>query len=297
MAYLFVHFVDKVIFNGHVESEDEGDNDNNYMKDVRKKFNNSLKIDMNCVTHYGKPHEEQNLLNEPLSEHCSTDQKCKNQICPDNEIHEETFKALVRNKIMVLTNSTFKKKKQNATRPAEKIALENGDGDYQGDYIKMGSEPNSQNSPIQIGNNDYDIADGFICKSLTDQYVYDANGQMKDRVLETITENNVSFKKNTNITNIDQEKKETSEEEQKFQFTPYLLVMAMGIHATFAGLALGLQPDMPEFLGFLFAILAHKWAEAMTIGISFAKANTDFKQSMIMITISAFATPIGTIAG
>lgn len=73
--------------------------------------------------------------------------------------------------------------------------------------------------------------------------------------------------------------------------------MAMGIHATFAGLALGLQPDMPEFLGFLFAILAHKWAEAMTIGISFAKANTDFKQSMIMITISAFATPIGTIAG
>lgn len=143
MAYLFVHFVDKVIFNGHVESEDEGDNDNNYMKDVRKKFNNSLKIDMNCVTHYGKPHEEQNLLNEPLSEHCSTDQKCKNQICPDNEIHEETFKALVRNKIMVLTNSTFKKKKQNATRPAEKIALENGDGDYQGDYIKMGSEPNS----------------------------------------------------------------------------------------------------------------------------------------------------------
>lgn len=53
--------------------------------------------------------------------------------------------------------------------------------------------------------------------------------------------------------------------------SPYLLAIAMAIHACFAGLALGLQSEFSGFLGMFLAIVAHKWAESMTIGISFAK--------------------------
>ena len=45
----------------------------------------------------------------------------------------------------------------------------------------------------------------------------------------------------------------------------------MAIHASFAGLALGLAQNYGAFIGMLLAILTHKWAESMTIGISFAK--------------------------
>ena len=45
----------------------------------------------------------------------------------------------------------------------------------------------------------------------------------------------------------------------------------MGIHASFAGLALGLQTTMPGLIGMLMAIVGHKWAECITVGISFAK--------------------------
>jgi len=56
-----------------------------------------------------------------------------------------------------------------------------------------------------------------------------------------------------------------------FNFTPYLLAIAMGIHAAFAGLALGITKNTGGFIGMLLAILCHKWAEALTIGISFSK--------------------------
>jgi len=62
-----------------------------------------------------------------------------------------------------------------------------------------------------------------------------------------------------------------TEDEKEVILSPYILVLAMSIHAAFAGLALGLSNEMGPFLGMLLAILAHKWAESMTIGISFAK--------------------------
>jgi len=67
--------------------------------------------------------------------------------------------------------------------------------------------------------------------------------------------------------------------------TPYLLTLAMSVHASFAGLALGLQNEMTGFIGMFIAIIAHKWAESMTIGISFAKALSDvgYQQTYIIL--------------
>ena len=83
--------------------------------------------------------------------------------------------------------------------------------------------------------------------------------------------------------------------EKKLVLAPYILAVAMGIHAMFAGLSLGIVTDFGGFLGMLLAILTHKWAESMTIGISFAKHLRDvgMKQTMILLFMFSFFTPLG----
>jgi len=54
----------------------------------------------------------------------------------------------------------------------------------------------------------------------------------------------------------------------KCVMAPYIMCAAIGIHAIFAGLSLGLEDEKGGFLGMLLAVLLHKWAEAMTLGIS-----------------------------
>jgi zinc transporter ZupT len=78
-------------------------------------------------------------------------------------------------------------------------------------------------------------------------------------------------------------------------YYPYILVLAMGIHASFTGLALGVFSESSAFFGFFLAIILHKWAEAMTIGIAFAKVNK--KRATIMVLLFAIATPLGTLIG
>jgi len=73
----------------------------------------------------------------------------------------------------------------------------------------------------------------------------------------------------------------------------------MGIHAAFAGLSLGIGKTYGSFIGMLLAIVCHKWAEAMTIGISFAKhlSQVGMKQTMALLVIFSLATPVGVVIG
>jgi len=57
--------------------------------------------------------------------------------------------------------------------------------------------------------------------------------------------------------------------------TPYLLLLALTIHAVFNGFAIGLQTDYKGVLNLLVATLCHKWAASLTLGISFSKGNID----------------------
>ena len=85
----------------------------------------------------------------------------------------------------------------------------------------------------------------------------------------------------------------------KFIIGPYLLVAAMGIHATFEGLSLGIAKDYEDFWTMFLCIFCHKWAESMTIGISFAKNLKDIgtKKSMKFIFLFSIFTPIGIFQG
>jgi zinc transporter 1/2/3 len=78
---------------------------------------------------------------------------------------------------------------------------------------------------------------------------------------------------------------------------PYMLVAAMGFHAFFEGLALGLMNDFSGFLGFFAAIIFHKWAEAAAIGISFLTTNIKLTPTLISLGIFSALTPLGVATG
>ena len=125
------------------------------------------------------------------------------------------------------------------------------------------------------------------------------NSDLKDALI-TVDQDPLS-EKGTHRDPMDIVQEESIEEEYKpkFVLAPYLLALAMGIHAAFAGLALGVVNDYGGFIGMLAAILTHKWAEAMTIGISFAKHLKDvgMKQTIILLFFFSFFTPLGIAIG
>ena len=47
--------------------------------------------------------------------------------------------------------------------------------------------------------------------------------------------------------------------------TPYLLQIAIGIHAVFEGLAIGIESSISNCLGLAIAVVCHKWAEGLTL--------------------------------
>ena len=81
------------------------------------------------------------------------------------------------------------------------------------------------------------------------------------------------------------------------KFTPYILLIALGLHGFFEGLALGLADTYGGILVMLGAILAHKWAESLTLGISFVRANTQKKQFLSMALLFGAIGPLGVVIG
>lgn len=79
--------------------------------------------------------------------------------------------------------------------------------------------------------------------------------------------------------------------------TPYILLIAIGLHGFFEGVAFGIQRTIEGSTFLLIAILAHKWAESLTLGISFVKANTPKKPFIGMGLLFSFIGPIGIILG
>lgn len=59
--------------------------------------------------------------------------------------------------------------------------------------------------------------------------------------------------------------------------------MAVGIHAIFEGLSLGIESKTVGILGILIAIVSHKWAMGLTLGISIIEAELDKKIGTYMI--------------
>ena len=79
--------------------------------------------------------------------------------------------------------------------------------------------------------------------------------------------------------------------------TSYVLLLALGFHGFFEGMALGIQSDVQSTFSLFLAIAAHKWAASLTLGISFVKAGVSRTQLIIMVAIFAFIGPVGIAFG
>ncbi|EGR33716.1 zip zinc transporter family protein, putative, partial [Ichthyophthirius multifiliis] len=96
---------------------------------------------------------------------------------------------------------------------------------------------------------------------------------------------------------VDKINKEIEKTDNSKNLKPYILQVAFGIHATLEGLVIGLENDWIKCLIFAAAVLCHKWAEGITVGLLFKKANINLKVATIMIFIQAIMNPIGVGIG
>lgn len=80
--------------------------------------------------------------------------------------------------------------------------------------------------------------------------------------------------------------------------TPFVLMIALSVHAIFEGLALGLSGEFSDTLNIVIAIVIHKGAASSSLGISLVKTfPDDFTTVRWLLFIFALASPLGTILG
>ena len=80
--------------------------------------------------------------------------------------------------------------------------------------------------------------------------------------------------------------------------TAFVLMIGLGVHATFEGLSLGMSSDFDSTLLFAIAIVLHKGAAGMSLGISMGKTfpGQDKFVTQLLVLFSIF-TPVGVILG
>ena len=75
-----------------------------------------------------------------------------------------------------------------------------------------------------------------------------------------------------------------------------MLLIALSTHAIFEGIALGLTQELPAVINIMIALVLHKTAASMSLGISLSKAfNSQEEKShaLFLLIVFALATPIG----
>jgi zinc transporter 1/2/3 len=79
--------------------------------------------------------------------------------------------------------------------------------------------------------------------------------------------------------------------------TPYVLLIALSIHGSIEGIALGVMNSLKDCSILFTAILLHKWAESFALGISFYKSGTEKNNYIYMIFLFTLFGPLGIIIG
>ena len=98
---------------------------------------------------------------------------------------------------------------------------------------------------------------------------------------------------------IKNETQENKKEKAGFKglLQPIIVLCAIGFHGLFAGISIGIGEELNDTLIIIIAILAHKWAAALSLGVTFVKLYVPNKQFYILMTIFALITPVGTVIG
>ena len=79
--------------------------------------------------------------------------------------------------------------------------------------------------------------------------------------------------------------------------TSLVLALSFSMHGFAEGMSLGLQKEEKAALILFGAIALHKWAEALSVGVSFSKTGLPRSQALIYITSFGLSTPIGIAVG
>lgn len=229
---------------------------------------------------------------------------------PENpDYMEDNWKSVVGKRSQLALRASFygKQSFRSKARKDSFVSKNNaksvvGLGDEENNRLGKGRHPER---PGGYGLQD-PLVDGDAQNKLEDTDGYKASTKENNQITPETSVKNGGVKLNgRSIVDADQinefvdEEKEESAPTKTCNLGPYVLALAMGIHAAFAGLALGLSRDFKGFFGLLVAILAHKWAEALTVGINFAKNIDDIgmKQAILLMGIFSFATPVGMAVG
>ncbi|KAL4501596.1 hypothetical protein ABPG72_018647 [Tetrahymena utriculariae] len=97
--------------------------------------------------------------------------------------------------------------------------------------------------------------------------------------------------------NIVKQEVDKQESQNLKYFAPFVLQLTLGIHASLEGLALGVEQNFSRCLTIALAVIVHKWAEGLVLGLVLKKSNMKIKKASIVITIQASMNPIGIATG
>ena len=91
---------------------------------------------------------------------------------------------------------------------------------------------------------------------------------------------------------------ENAQKSKSYNFTPFVLMIALSIHSMFEGLAAGLQMNVESLLNIIFAVVIHKCAASGSLGIALVRSfPNNFKAVRWLIFTFSCATPLGVILG
>ncbi|KAL4436171.1 hypothetical protein ABPG74_018155 [Tetrahymena malaccensis] len=86
---------------------------------------------------------------------------------------------------------------------------------------------------------------------------------------------------------------EQMQKNKKMSITPFVIQLAFGIHATLEGLAIGVQQNLGLCLTISLAVICHKWAEGLVVGIALKKAGVSVNRATFMIALQGMMNPFG----
>jgi zinc transporter 1/2/3 len=76
-------------------------------------------------------------------------------------------------------------------------------------------------------------------------------------------------------------------------YAAYVLIIALGLHSIIAGLALGVQSSKRDTLLLFIAIMAHQWAESISLGVTMTKSTLENKHQVILMFVFSLSVPLG----
>jgi zinc transporter 1/2/3 len=80
--------------------------------------------------------------------------------------------------------------------------------------------------------------------------------------------------------------------------TPFILMIGLGVHAIFEGISLGMSKDLDSTLLLAIAIVLHKGAAGMSLGISMGRTFPGQDKFVIQLLVCfALFTPVGVAFG